>query len=960
MAIMEILNFGTLPGSPGAAPVILSRSSGIDQVMADEIVRLCKGWGQPLVVDEERPAILSFPLKTGVKVSANGAFAVIKVQGASNFLFRVAVLSQSGYALFGYNPFAVVEAGAFPVWDPAAIPVQQPLKQLKGDLEISPLPSPEDVGMVDEALHQLLASHKLYLPIENSTRESDRCLALLIEVMPVALKKQLRFASFAPSPANGYHLAATATAECEFSGWQRLMMTLVGGALPDNQDRYVKSVRDCLAFGDLGVIREQSKLLPLNVENVEIKKKPAPQIQMPTVDPVVASVSPPRPFRSSGKNKKPISVRSGKKTTLAQQRGGQRQLPGFLVGLLVLVMTIGGGWTYLEFFHGGRGIQWNELVSWPGQGEKPRQNRVASLLEVPNVGDVYNRQIKKINRAAMIPGLNQETDQRRGLVNLKNDAAIPLLAQVDLFLDLASAGIRQGNRPDREGERLKALAHQGKVLEVEVARLELAWHSLSSCINWRDLTALSDDRVVARRDSLQNALPSALKAAAQDMNFGPRLKKLGFATGQTKGMSQLVALFQVPQWSPEWNTELYRAAELVSPSASKLTRAYRNSAFTLIRLKNAEHQDVFTSGAFVDNLVPGVWPGENVTDILPGLSREVGKFSKNETPPLLKGTLQLYQTLENPVLMVEGLIAGQTSLEILEDNPAVLFDSEVYTNYLERLRYEGALIRAELYPENEQSSLVAFEMVRQQPSLDKQWEKQISIQGRPFLKRWAAHEKNLVQQELLSDLSGFDEHWNEVQLQVEKLRARAQQGHDWTGVWVDLNSVLDRSLVAGEALSSKDPTVAAKVQEMHALKAMLAEPRNIELTMVTVRVEQNLLSGPERAVFEFQTLPDGKIHRSASFNIGPAAPAGSGWVGTVRLEEILALSPMQKFRGTVRSVHGDQLLVNVEYPSLSERVGPGALARPRSGSAGSLLIKIENQWWKSIRFPRPKEHSEAS
>lgn len=959
MAMVEILKYGKLPGSPGATAGVLGRSSGINQDIADEVVRYCKGWGQPPVMEKSRPAILSFPLKAKAGFAAQGAYAVVKIEGTTDPTFQVAVLNQGDYAAFGYNPFAILEAGVFPAWDPGAVPGRRTLKRQSENLSISPPPSPADVGMVDEALHQLLTSHKLYLPIEKATAESDRCLALLLEVMPVALKQQMRFASYAPSPANGYHLAATVTSGCEFSGWQRMMMTLVGGALPDNLDRYVKKVRDCLAFGDLEVIRDECRTLPLGRQGSEIKHRPAPQDRNPIVTPVVAATPPKKTTRPKQISKQPIR-HGGDKANLARLRGGQRQLPGAVIGMLVMAVSLGVGWTYLEFFHGGGGIEWNELVSLPGQREDSDESRVASLLEVPNVGSVYDRQIKKIHRAGLIPGMNQETDQRRGLVNLKNEAAVPLLGQIDLFLELSAAGIRQGSRPDRESERLKALVHQGRVLEVETARLELGWHSLSSGVNWNDLKNLSDTSVAARRDSLRRAQPSALRAAAVDMNFEDRSRKLNLATKQVAGMSQLLVLFQTPQWSSQWSRDLYKAAEMVSPSASSITRAYRNSAFTLVRLKNAEHVDSFLAGAFVGELGSGIWPGEKVADILPGLKRETGKFSGNEVPPLLAGTLEVYQCLNSPLSVVDNLASGKVTMEKLENNPAVLFDPEVYGNYLERLYYQAGLVNPDIIPQNEQQNILAFESFRKSLPSENQWDEEVARQNRPFLTRWARYEQGLVQQNLLSSFSKFDAAENEVKQLVEKIRGQAAGGKDWTAVWVDLDDVLERALTEGQSLAAAELPVADRVQDLEILQMQLRARRLLQLKQITVRLDQINLSGPEKAVFEFQTLPGGEIFRSETFVIGPAAPTGSGWVGSVALSVGVQLSAREKFQGIVRSVVSGRELVRVLYPALGERVGPGALARPRTGEGGSLLIKIEDNWWSDLSLPGPKEEAPTS
>ncbi len=948
MAIIEILNYGKLPGSPAAPAGILSRSSGINQDLADEIVRLCKGWGNASVLGDSQSALMSFPLKARAKFAAKGAYAVIKVLGGVDPLFQAAVLNRPDYAAFGFNPFAVVEAGAFPQWDSSAVPGRRSLKPGKDSLIISPPPSPEDVGMIDEALHQLLAAHKLYLPVEKPTAESDRCLALLIEVLPEALKQQLRFASFAPSAANGYHLAATETIGCDFAGWQRLMMTLVGGVLPENLDRYVKKVRDCLAFGDIGVIRDESRILALGRQNAEPQHKPAARPRTPVLTPVVAAVqkSPKTAQRQAVKRNGDGRVRS--KTSLGQLRGGRRQLPGAVIGLLVLVMTAAGGWTYLELFNGGTSIPWNELVAWPGQGPQEQKNQVASLLEVPNVGSVYHKQIKKIHRAGMIPGLNQETDQRRGVINLKKEAAIPLLAQVDLYLDLSEAGIRQGSRPDRESQRLQALSNQGRVLNVEMSRLELAWHSLSTGVNWNDLNDLTDTAVVSRRDSLRKAQPSALRAAAADMEFGSRREKLDVAVRQVHGMSQLLVLFQAPHWSDQWNRDLYRAAEMVSPSASAITRAYRNSAFTFIRLKNAEHTADFTEGPFLDNLENNVWPGEKVADILPRLRREAGKFSGNETPELLSGTLQIYTALEGCTALVKDLARGSRSLAELENNPAVLFDPEAYVNYLERLRFQAALKNPELYQAEYQDELQVFASMRLVSTSEKQWDEEILQLKNPFLKRWARYEKLQTQQALLADLSEFDTAWDQVEKLVKQLENQGQGGSDWTATWVDLNQLVQVSLQEAAELLQADPAMASRLGDLKKINKWMSGGRTLQLEKATVRLDQNILVGPENIVVEFQVLPMGEILKSASFIIGPAAPEGSGWVGTANFTAAVDLDPTQEFQVTVRSKSDGRELLKVHYPSLSQRVGPGALARPRPGANGTLLIKTDDSWWREI------------
>ncbi len=967
MAFVEILKFGKPARSMGGTPVMLGRSSGINQDLADEIVRLCKGWGKPPSGENLRPVIMSFPLKARSKSLPGDVFAVLKVEAGSDPGIQAVVLSNSDYSSYGYNPFAVAQAGAFPLWDSETVSGRRTIQKKQAQLIISPPPSPEDVGLVDEALHQLLVSHKLYLPIGNPTEESDRCLALLLEVIPEAMKKQLRFASFAPSPANGYHLAATATQGCEFIGWRRLMMTLVGGALTNSLETYVKQVRDCLAFGDISVIREDNRLVSLGAASSSpqaSETRPhasANQGVVTAATKTVAQASPRQFQQTQQRVTRPKGKRSISKPTpqLAHLRGGRRQLPGAVVVLLVLVLTAGGGWTYLEFFHGGGGIPWSELVTLPEFLSEQGKDRVASLLEVPNVGAVYTRQIKRISRAELIPGLSPETDQRRGLVQLKEDAAVPLLQQVDLFLELAGAGINQGKRTDRENERMRSLTSQGQVLAVELARLELAWHSLSLGVNWQDLGHLSDLAVLARRDSLHLKSAAALRVAAEDMKFGKRRDRLLYSLEQVRGMSQLLTLFEADHWSDQWSKDLFQAAETVSPSVSPMTRAYRNSAFALVRLKNAEHSPFFAASAFSATIDNNYWPSSEVADILPGLRKQVGKFGDNAAPPLLAGTMALYQLLENPKKTVSGLASGQNQIDRYRENAAVQFDPEVYENYLQRLHYQavqqciqsGAECSS-LGSESVLANLASFAEKKSYGLTADQWDAWSRTQENPFLQRWAHHEVAQREQKLQIKRSEFGNHCQDVWTLVQEVKAKAGKGANWSENWVSLVGKVAVSWSLGQELLVEDPSISHQLDELENLRKALRQSHLLDLGTVTVRLDQSAQSEPTEVVFEYRVLPEGRILRSQPFLIGPAAPAGSGWVGTVILNRSSNVASWTSFQGKVRSITSGQELLVVHYPSLEDGGGPGELSRPKSGPGGNLRIKMDENWWKNVRLPQ--------
>ena len=94
--------------------------------------------------------------------------------------------------------------------------------------------------------------------------------------------------------------------------------------------------------------------------------------------------------------------------------------------------------------------------------------------------------------SGFIGSSDPERDRRRALVDLQTDVAGPLLDQTDLFTALAADGIQQPNRPQRELDRLRSLNAQGATIANELKRLELAWHSLATDTDWRDLSRLDD------------------------------------------------------------------------------------------------------------------------------------------------------------------------------------------------------------------------------------------------------------------------------------------------------------------------------------------------------------------------------------------------------------------------------------------------------------------------------------
>ena len=65
-------------------------------------------------------------------------------------------------------------------------------------------------------------------------------MALIMCSLPAPLRRDLVFASFATSEANGYGLCAMGTPNCAFNRWQRLLMSEVAAIMPKAVKAYVK------------------------------------------------------------------------------------------------------------------------------------------------------------------------------------------------------------------------------------------------------------------------------------------------------------------------------------------------------------------------------------------------------------------------------------------------------------------------------------------------------------------------------------------------------------------------------------------------------------------------------------------------------------------------------------------------------------------------------------------------
>ena len=992
MPFIEQLLCGVDINDNGQRLKVLARSPNVTQEVTAEVVRLCENWGTPPPLGLDHPALMSFRLSASLPSVPGRLFTVIRVSAGLEPLFHAVVFSESTYASFFRNPFAVARSVAFEdVWTPGLKLELREIVYCSSDPLVDPPAGAGDIGLVDEAVLKLIAEGKLMMPIEMPSPQSDRCLALIIACLPESERKNLRFASFAPSGTNSYTLAGLQSAGCSFAGWQRMLMTWLAGEHGEEVETYIRQVREYLQAGDLaGMARlsernriqsgsgsespEKQRRETISAVMRGPASRPAPFVLSaaepirPMKKPHAAATRTPVPGRGPEtpvRSQPPAPVRAKRKATGGARVAGPRPRPQgkFLRGaLLVLVLALAG--TAAVMWQEGRTLA--ESLEWANLqgllGEKPRTERAATLLEVVDVGEVYRHELKLV--AGSGRGLNPSLDKgrRKALDHLRDEAAAPLDQQVQLFAKLASDGIQQGSRPDRESQRMKALASQGLVLENELARLELAWYSLAMGVFWQDLPTLSDEAVSARRDSLARSEKGALEDARLDLGTSRDKVVLDQARGNVDGMASLLSLFEEKSWSPGWEKSLAKAAGQVSTTASRMTRAYANSAFALLRLKKAENAEAQTALPFRRDLKDQDWPSAEIRSLLINLRAQAVIFTDGQAPALLTGTLDLYTALKRPAYLASAVADAPEILDTLAANRAVRFHPAVYDDFLQRIRFEAALLRLEgdddpnlipahLYGERDRDLVVGFRQCMAGQPRPAVWDSVASAAGQPFLARWAGHLASAARVDLDTARQACDAAWLECRQAAVRLQDEATAGGDWSAAWGKVARQCQAILTDYESVLARDGYSAAKLADVRNLLVTLMAPLPLGLEAATIRLDQDRMPEATAAVLEIRVVPDGETVRSKRFNIGPAAPEGMGWVGTVALDRTVEILPRQGMEIRIIVPDTQETLLLVSCPSLAEGTGPGGMVRPRSGGRGSVSLKLSPAYWKSLHLP---------
>ena len=987
MPYVEQLLYGPNHRDEAVGRQQLAHSAGIGAEVAAEIHALCEAWGATPVLGLNHPILMSHPLHATMPSMRGRLFAVIGAAAGETTLFHAYIISDATYAGFNRNPYALAQAVQFQAsWNGRSGMDRVEIEPRPHHDLVGPAPSAQDVGLIDEAVLEFILAGRLQLPLEQGVRQSDRALALIIACLPEKSRKELKFCSFTTTKANAYDIACVETEGAMFAGWQRLMMARIDTGVTEQQQEYKTLVARYLANGDLaGIDRISSRHVftaanrtPQLVATREASRSatvPGPAPRSPVRGPgirtaaAVRGVAPLAPYPEHGLGASPVAARPSRPRSRARlpfnqgRRGSGGRFKRTVVAVVVLFVAGWVGTMWLEGRTLAESLEWAGLPGMDGRTEKVAHS--GTLLEAVDVGQVYDRARRYVGNKGFGLGASSDKAREKALGRLQSEATQPLLEQVALFVKLSDEGIQQTGRPDREVERLDALAKQGAVLAKELDRLELAWYSLASGVNWTDLGSLPDAAVEARRDSLKRQEPGALDDVLLGLGAEESGGDLAAACRQMSGMAALVQLFHAPRWSLQWETQLEAAAKIVAPTANRTTRAYRNSAFALLRLKRAERDPAQRELPYADRLDPDRWPAAPVQAMLPLLRKEAGRFADRDAPAMLAATISLYTALENPEAAIREIRGSRKAWQALQDNAAVRFDPDNYGPFLERLRYEAASRHAagqgdagdypaHLYGEQDRQVVAAFADSLGTLTEVEQWQAFAAGTNEPFLSRWAGHLAVNLQTSLELRRQAFLAAWQDCRARTIALQELAAAGEDWSAGWRGLHEAAAAARSEFGTALANDPGQPERMLYLDELCKALELQRPLNVSRVTVRLDQAAASEGLEVQLELRTPDRGGVWTSEPFRLGPAAPTGTGLVGTAEVDWNVPLSPLHQMSGRVVAVDDRRTLLDVSWESLAGGAGPAALQRAGSGDSGSLSVRADlPEYWRSLSLPDP-------
>jgi len=516
-------------------------------------------------------------------------------------------------------------------------------------------------------------------------------------------------------------------------------------------------------------------------------------------------------------------------------------------------------------------------------------------------------------------------------------------------------------------------------------RLLLACFSIESGVWWRDLGDLEGKKLVARWDSLNRVQPRAMASAAEALGLRGELADVSYTHRQVASQARLLDLFAQERRDEKWVRATERAAQaLAKRDLSPAAAAFRASAFDLVRLKRAEDAAGFGSLAFAPGYAEADPVPVAIQEILPAMRASLREHGERTVPSLLKATLDYYTALAGAGEVLAGGSPEEMSRLILglAENRAVAFDPAHYADHVERIRFEALLsllsrqvdfqaLPSHFFPGEKRAEAQDFLAVLLGQSAEDEWREAGRQVSYPFYNRWALARAETMAAATALVNEEFDRAFGSLARTVAELRARARSGQDWTEPLGRLLAGLPTVRAGFRDRLAGDPDRSTNLARLDAVAAALERPLPVVLSSVTVRLAPEALDEPSPVMVELTTAGGRTLGRTEPFLVGPAAPAGTGWVGSQDLAQILHVAPGKSLVARVFRAGEGVPLLTISYPAPDGVPLPGALTRLHQGRspgqgdgsappeptaapdgrAGSLVFKTTDRHWRQLAVP---------
>jgi hypothetical protein len=554
-----------------------------------------------------------------------------------------------------------------------------------------------------------------------------------------------------------------------------------------------------------------------------------------------------------------------------------------------------------------------------------------------------------------------ETRQTQAVLQ---QAAQLLDTQSQAYLEQVAATLASGGRGDihAAAEALPAakLADKGERLADELRRLALADVSLLEGTRWRDLGKLDRRQLVARHDSVLTARGGVL--ASEIWNLADRrLGEVRTARQRVTTLDRVQTLLGQREWRPGWERELAEAGRRLEPAQSGGTARWAVAARALSRVKQAEQEVDFGSAALTLDDPTAAWRAGPVAAALPELRRAMSSFGDQRPPALLTATVKFYDDLAHGWSQVAESPPDQLAALIrdLEQNLAVAFDRAAYGDHISRLgvaviqglRARGVAAEAvpeSIFPGGRREETLSFLAAAGEGRDSAGWHREAGTFQEPFFARWASRLARQADATRVARAVAFENAYAQLGAQARQLAATIASQEDPVVAYRELGAAAGSLLRNHPDGFANQPELNRRWRRVEALQAAVTTPLPLTLVDVTVRLEPATTDGSP-VLIELEA--GGRRSVSSPVTLSPAAPAGSGWVGTTAAPWRLTPVAGERLRARVLRASDRRHLATFDYGPWLEETGPETLKRFQVSPGGRIAWRLGDHYWSALRLP---------